>query len=197
MTGRAWYLLSAIGMGCQEYALVGDESVESWGSGPAASPPTIFHLVAQGPFAGTWTDGVIDRSAPCVKETDDGYDFRRCCPAGFTPFGFWEPDNNGGDQPTSVNCVEDAPASSPRAVLHVSAGLGHASVWDGPWPAGGTWSGGVYASASCATDVVIDDLNAEVSNPPDDFRDCCPEGFDVAGGSDPWEALSVTCLERR
>lgn len=185
------------GSGCQEYALTGDDTMRSGGGASALTTPTIFHVVAQGPFAGTWTDGIIDRSTPCVKETEAGHDFRRCCPAGFTPFGFWNVDVSVGAQPESINCVEDSASAVPRGVLYVSSGGTYEGAWDEGWTGGGSWSDGLYSASACAVDVLVDELNAVDSNPPDDFRNCCPAGYDAVGGANRDEASDITCLQRR
>jgi hypothetical protein len=128
-----------------------------------------------------------------MEETDSGKDYRGCCPAGFTPFGFWSRDAGDADQPFNVNCVEDAPGLSARGVVYVSA----PASWDDGTEGGGTWTGGIYAGSSCARDIVVDHIDVQDYNPPDDFRGCCPEGYDAVGGADYDNPLAVTCLQRR
>lgn len=182
---------------CQDYGLAEDDAIESGGGAGALTTPTILHVVVRGYSSGLWTGGIIDRATPCVVETESGEDYRRCCPAGFMPFGFWNLDVGVGAQPYSVNCIEESPESVPRGVLYVSSGGTYDGAWNDGWTGGGSWSGGVYSPLSCAKDVVVDRLNADDPNPPDDFRACCPEGYDAVGGANRADASDITCLQRR
>jgi hypothetical protein len=171
---------------CQDYGVHGDDT--TGGTAPVA--PTVFHVVVYGSYSGLWTDEVIDRSRSCMVATDAGKDYRACCPAGFTPFGFPAFDGDFDGWHYDVNCVEDVP-NGPRAILYLSdpdaSGDQHADL--------GTWTSGVYVETHCASDVVDDALSQPVPNPPDDYSACCPEGFSAVGQGQAEEFDSVVCLQ--
>ncbi len=170
---------------CQDYGVHGDDT--TGGTAPVA--PTVFHVVVYGSYSGLWTDEVIDRSRSCMVATDAGKDYRACCPAGFTPFGFPAFDMAYGDVPVYVNCLGDVPGG--RSVLYLDddddGGDQHVDL--------GTWTAGVYSDALCAADRVDDELSETVPNPPDDYSACCPEGFSAVGQGGYAQFDSVVCLE--
>jgi hypothetical protein len=193
-------MLAALFLGCPEYGVNGRggyaESDGSGGSGTGAR--TVFTVVVRDAYSGTWTAGVVDRSRACYTELDDATDYRGCCPEGFTPVG-WPGDTVDYTPKMYVVCLEDA-AGTGRSVVYI--GGGSLDGWDEHWGSspssanGGTWSGGVYTTTACASDVRYDGLPDNLEeNPPDDFTACCPPAFTPVGQARGARYDDVVCLE--
>lgn len=191
--------LLATGTGCQDYGVNGrgtEGGETAAASSDVAVARTALHVVVRGAYAGMWADGVIDRSQTCYADTDEGTDYRRCCPDGFEAVGWASYDNQEADAPYSIVCLE-ASAGSGRTVVYLGGGGDWNVAWgsDDGWAAGGTWTGGVYGSEQCAIDVRDDQLDEPTTNPPDDYTACCPRGYLPVGQAKRSFPDGIVCLE--
>ena len=186
--------------GCQDYGVKGGGPGRAETAGASVDPPvprTVLHVVVRGSYSGRWTGGVIDRSQTCYAVSDEGTDYSACCPDGFDAVGWATYDSAEGDTPYSIVCLERSPGSG-RTVLYVGGGgEWNVEAWgsDEAWAPGGTWADGIYGSEPCAVDVRDDALDEPTSNPPDDYRACCPQGFVPVGQAKRSVHAGIVCLE--